>query len=397
MAPGDVPQITYRAATFPPMLTARTPLPFLDTHLNLSASPNPGSATSSPRSAKPSVVMEDLTDDILPHEVPVQVTLSWLEKRDWDTKHSFLKFPWIHQVKYEELLPSKLIDKSREVYLDLEGKKIYHRHGCCRITSSPELLAEMPYRLLDDGEASTLVDNAIPLICGFIRDHPHRKFSLEIYWECGYACLDPLPSTEESGSGTFNKQIRTELFSKRQTNFRNQGYISRRDQSAFQQYEVVSNLVAEDASLSSLSKDAKEQLVNEIIQRPALKLLLNCIYNRFDLELLRHILDVHGADDRTKRQPNMGCELSYCQPQLTEIWRTRSMFHVRNIDPDFGYHQLDDSEVMPVRYTGECANEGSFKPELLGDGASSKVYRVRLDSAHHYLSGVSSVRTLHLP
>lgn len=378
-----IPTLNFRAPTFESIPESVRTLPFLNTHL--SPIPQKSSGLRPPRSPPPSVVMEDLTGlEILPDQLAAKVTISWLGKRDWETEHPFPNFEWKNEAKYEELRPTKIIQKSQATYRDLEGKNVYHRHGSCRITSAPELPAEMPYRILDDGELSTLVDNAAPLICGFINQYPRRKFSLEVYWEYGYACLQPQTPVDGAAGQTFNEMIRLELRSKRLTNFRNQDYISRRDQSVFQEYEVVGNLVLHDKTLSYLSKSAKELFVDQIIRRPALKLLLNCVYNAVGLNFLHHMVNVHDLDDRTHRKPNIECNLAYCPRQLDEIWRDRSIFHVRNIDQDFKYHQLDVSEVMPLRYTAD-----RVEPELLGDGASSQVYRVHIDSAHHYLSGVS--------
>lgn len=380
-----IPKLKFRAPTFESITESVRTLPiFPNTHLTPTS--QKGSNLRPPRSPPPSVVMEDLNGEILPEQIAVKVTIRWSGKRVWEAEHPFPKFEWKNEAKYEELLPTKIIEKSQTNYPDLDGKDVYHRHGSCRITSAPELPAETHYRILDDGELSILIDNAAPLICGFISQYPRRKFSLEIYWEYGYACLQPQTPLDGAGSQTFKKMIRLELHNKLQRNFRNQGYISRRDQSAFQQYEVVENLILHDKKFSSFSQSAKKDFVNQIIKRPALKLLLNCVYSGVRLDFLHHMIEVHDLDDHTHEKPNTECSLGYCEDQLSVIWRERSIFHVRNVEQDFTHHPLDVSVVMPLRYTTDGA-----EPVLLGDGASSQVYRVCIDSAHHYLSGVSLV------
>ncbi|KAK5046954.1 hypothetical protein LTR84_007308 [Exophiala bonariae] len=340
---------------------------------------------SSLRSPAPSVEMEELMDDIFPHEVTVRVTTRWSAGVP-QTPNVFSNFPWIEKGRYEDLLPAQPTRRRRDTSPDSRYLKIYHRYGSIRITSSPELDEdeEAPHHhLLDDAESSTLFDKAIQLICGFIHHHPHRKFALEIHWECDWVC-DPKPIRALGGSEPSNSKFRKSLLNKCQKNFQDQEYISRRDQSAFQEYEVVKDLVYHDHSLSHLGDDGKEDLVDKIIIEPsALKLLLNCVLSGFPLEVLHHIIFVHGAHDQTQQQPDIrNCDHEDCSTYVPVIWAKRTMFHVRNIERDFGHHLLPNSEVVPLQYTGK-----DNRAEKLGDGASGNVYKVRIDSAHHYLSG----------
>lgn len=327
-------------------------------------------------SGAPSVELEDLTDDIFPHEIHVKVATSWMEEIDWKTENSFPQFTWIRKTEYENLLPKRIIEKSKNALNHLKDKTIYHRHGTCRITAAPYLAGEH-YAILDDHDVKTLIEKAIPLICGFIRDHPYRKFSLEIYWDCGYACLDPTRSNK-----TFSKMIRTEMDSKMKMNFLNQQYISRRDQTPFQDYDVVRDLVFHESHFMGYRDIEKDSFVKQIIQRPALKLLLNCVYQGFDLGFLRHLLEDHDCNDLTLLNTNMECEDEQCQQDIQRLSRAQSMFQVMNIDRDFNCvkREIKIEKVMPLRFASE---------KLLGEGASSSVYKVSIDPAHHYLSGVS--------
>ncbi|EXJ59329.1 serine/threonine protein kinase [Cladophialophora psammophila CBS 110553] len=374
----EIPTVTIRSATFPTVAENTPRPPFLVTYL----SPDlPTERTSSsPRSPPPSVVMEELTDDILPLTVPVKVTIITRHgETARETKKEFGVFSWIRKENYERLLPTETIELHKVTYE--QGKEGYHRYGSCRISAAPELPAEMPYYVLDDSDVSTLVQKAIPLICGFIHDHPCRKFSLQIYWDCGYARLRPQPSAGVEGNPKFSDMIMTELRKKRQKNFRNQEYISRRDQSVFQNYDVVRDLVFFDNSLT-LNPDDKKAFVHQIIERPALKLLLICVFLSYNLAFLRHLLGYHGCGDENFPQQNMECNLDYCHDFVDQILGIKAMFYVRNVNEDFKYHKFEVGEVVPLRATLPNSELRS-----LGKGTSGKVYEVWIDSAHHYLTG----------
>ncbi|OQU98398.1 Protein kinase domain-containing protein [Cladophialophora immunda] len=371
----DIPTVTIRTPTFPDMEHART-LPFLTDHLSPTLPFE--RASSSSRSPPPSVASEKLMDDILPHKISAKVTLTW-ERHSWKDETIFDEFSWTDKDQYADLLPTKMREKCTRAKRELDGNKVYHRHGSCRIIASTELTPDMPYCILDNDEIATLTDNVIILICGFINTHPHRKFSLEICWDYGYARVTPEPEPDAGPKRTYHAMIKTELGKKENTNFRNQDYIPRRDQMVFQDYDVVKDLVFLDKSLKKQSAKKKSDMVKDIIQLPALKLLLICVYAGHDMAYLQHLLEHHGCSDENPPEP-MVCSVDYCRDNVIEISRHKAKFYVKNIDEDFRHHELKISEVMPLRHTRP-------ESERLGTGTSGKVYKVWIDPAHHYLDG----------
>ena len=390
---GPGPIVNIRTPTLDTAAENLRPPLMLDTSTHLRPISPGGVISPSPRSPAPEVMMEDLTDDILPHEIPVEVTITWQGQEDWNHKYDVSSFPWIQKDRYKDLLPTRIIRKHIQAYHELEDRHVYHRHGICGISASPELIVETPFCFLGDYEVSTLIDNAISLICGFIHDHPRRKFSLNIYWACGYAQLSPQPNAHFAGSQNFKEMIRAELLRKRQTNFRDQDFISRRDETPFRTYEVVRDLVFLDDSLR-MDGTEKKTFVDQIVERPAFKLMLICVYQGFGLVFLHHLLDYHDCSDDTPPRHNMVCFYQLeCQDRVHEILRFKAMFDVRNVDLDFKHHNLESGEVMPLlrgpSSTLESRGPDSTPLETFGSGASGTVYKVWIDSAHHYLTGVS--------
>ncbi|KIX94453.1 uncharacterized protein Z520_09839 [Fonsecaea multimorphosa CBS 102226] len=379
----EVPTFLLHRPTFPTVLEDNRAPTSLSTFLRPGFTP--GQFLSSSRSPAPSVVTEDLTKEIMPHKIRVKVMLTWDgQGDDWNDENDFGQFPWIDEENYGELLPTDMIDKRREKSEALKGKEVFYRHGSCRISASPELTIDY-HCILEDAEVLTLADKAIPLVCGFIHYHPRRKFSLQIYWEFGYARLRPEPDAGVKGNRTFRGMIKTELGKKQKRNYRGQEYISRRDQAVFQRYEVVHDLVFLDKSLD-LDPAGREKFVREIIQRPALKLLLTCVFVGHNMAYLHHLLDVHKCDDDNlpgqRDDGPIECRLFYCNDQVNEIVRDKARFYVRKVEEYFQYHRLEEGEVMPLRPT--LPNSGL---KSLGNGFSGTVYEVSIDSAHHYLTG----------
>jgi hypothetical protein len=215
--------------------------------------------------------------------------------------------------------------------------------------------------------------------------------SLAIHWDSGSAQLKPNPSPDPKG---FLEMIRLQLAEKCQPNFRGQLFISRRDQNPFQASEVVDKLVASDGVLENWGPAYKREFVASLIARPAVKLLLICVYSAIPLWYLAHLLDKHDCDDWALDEWLLGKQyidctdggMNHCRNYTSMVAQHKGVFHVRDVTMNYEHRILDDTQVMPLQFTG---NNG--KIEKLGSGASSEVYKVSIDCGHHRLSGVCIV------
>ena len=361
---------------------------FLDTDYLVPSAAGYTSATSSPviKSPAPSVSEGDLMEEIMPHRIDVTVTITWEECESTWVPEKMSDFLWITPKSYDDLLPHKILRKHQDAHSWLETREIYHRHGSCRVRSSSELQSETPYRILDEDSADRLSEAAIQIICDFISKNPHQPFSLEVYWDSGSAQLAPL----EEEDTPFSEVIRSDMRKKKRTNFRGQSYIPLRDQNVFQQLSVVKEIVFRDNTLDKLDDSTKSHFVKMIVQKPALKLWMICVYLQKNMAFLRHLLLAHECDDSATPKKDEECLFPLCQDRMTEVLDSLSTFKVKNVEGEYNHAELPPTEVMPLRWTGTASGVYSGREEL-GRGASSEVYKVHIDCSHHYLSGVSKV------
>lgn len=330
-------------------------------------------------------------EDIMPQRIDVKVTMTWEEIEGTWVPEKISDFPWIFPDSYDKLLPHKFLDKHQKAHQELKSKEIYFRHGSCRVRSSPGLDFETPYEILDEDRADLLREAAVQIICGFISKHPRKPFSLEVYWDAGSAQLSPLPGDDTP----FLEVIRSELRKKIRLNFRRQEYIPGRDQNIFRRYNVIRDIVFHDSSIDKWTDSDKADFVKTIVQKPAGKLWMICVYSHLNMWFLWHLLHDHDCSDTAPPKKYEECKVKLCEDRILELLGSLSVFNVKPIDGGYIHSELPTTEVMPLRWTGVSAGSDSVKEEL-GKGASSHVYKVHIDCSHHYLSGVSLLFTLPL-
>jgi hypothetical protein len=78
--------------------------------------------------------------------------------------------------------------------------------------------------------------------------------------------------------------------------------------------------------------------------------------------------------------------LDGCDVRVEKLRDWCAAFHARKVDEDFKHHSLAHGDVIPLRFLSEDENK-----QEIGHGASSNVFGVYADPAHHHLSGVSFV------
>jgi hypothetical protein len=335
------------------------------------------------RDPPPLITENDMTNPIFPKTISVKVCFTFRGIKNSFDDREFHDFDWTDCKNYDELIPTKIVQKLREVYA-LETEYMYPRHGSCRVKGPDWLRYDGHYSILDDIEV--LSQKAIVNICGFISVHPMTQLSLEVYWDYGSAQLEPLPRTG------YSEMIQRELEKKIKTNFLPLPYIPRRDLDVFLVFEVIERIVHEDTSLN-LDKTSRDEFVRRIIEGDAVKLFTICVYSHLPMRFLRHLIDVHKCSDDPENHPkwdtSVNCDED-CRLKTKKLIDCIPIFFVRNVKRDYRHRKIGDHDVLPLHHTGPESPEGVKEISLLGEseGAVGKVYKVTIDPAHHYLSGV---------
>jgi len=183
-----------------------------------------------------------------------------------------------------------------------------------------------------------------------------------------------------------------ELQEKRKTNFMGLKYIPRSDLDIFLVLEVVRRVV--DADTSHELEGAFRDAFVRRIQNFAVKLFAICIFSNIRMGFLRHLIDDHKCSDdpenHPKRSTSERCTYEFCTRKVADILERIPIFFVQNVKRDYKHYEFGDSMVLPLHHAGPENHEGVKAKVLLGEheGAVGKVYKVTIDPAHHYLSGV---------
>ncbi|KEF55189.1 serine/threonine protein kinase, partial [Exophiala aquamarina CBS 119918] len=277
---------------------------------------------------------------------------------------------WTAQASYDQLSPAQIINHHVQACPELDGHEIYIRHGSCQVKGPSDLNSEGEFSKVDDIE--DLSQYAIRDICGFISKNLFSLPSLEVHWDFSSARLRPLPSEN------YAEAIRLGLEKKVCTNFKEQQYIPACDLEVFLDVSVARNLLDQDASVN-MSHFETARFLRKVQTFPARKLLVLCVFSRFNLDELKHLID-HGFNDETRPQPSTTCGDKECTAKYAQLRNNIHTFFPRNIKKGQKRHMLTTQEVVPLQHP-PC------EERELGQGAYGVVTQVIIDRSHYSFPG----------
>ncbi|KAK6385766.1 hypothetical protein LTS17_001338 [Exophiala oligosperma] len=325
----------------------------------------------------------DPTVPLFPRTIPAQVYYH-VDERGISAESSFHTFDWTVPEAYKDLDPIK---NRSEAWAggEFAPTTLYTRTVSCRVKGPPELPNDEHYAILDNMhfDFKALSENAIVQICDFIHQHPKARFSLEVYWDCGYVKL------KKSERQSYAGMVKSELKRKVKVNFLGLEYIPCCDVDALLSLEVVERIAEEDTKLQ-LDQAACKALITKVLNK-ASKLFAICVYLRLDMEYLRHLINDHGCSDEPSEHPNdnthVGCHKEDCDTDTHDVIGCLPKFFARKVIRNLKHHNLSDDDVLPLCHTGDKDRTGRPRLSWLGGGASGKVYKVTIERSHQYVSG----------
>ncbi len=322
-------------------------------------------------------------DDVFPETIMCTLKLFQAGRRKADlayTTHLLSSdeskpIQWYKHDAYEAL-GRKQDECVKEAFQSIGTKEVYIRHGLCRVIGKKH----EAWKEVDD--FFKLEQTAIILICGFIRDHDHEKFSMEVSWE--YATMQINRRPHEN----FARTIEKELSSKMLRNYVHKEYIPRADLIKIMNATVIELIINEDEEVNREDWSAeKRRSFFRVVQQRASRLQAVCVKQRLTMVFLEHLLqskldDLHGPTDVWYEQHS--CRHEDCETYLSLFRGAYHSFFPHKFDQDFVFREFNMHQVIPLYYSEP-------RVKVLGSGAASTVYKVNIDPVQHSLSTVSSI------
>lgn len=282
---------------------------------------------------------------------------------------------WYKHDAYEAL-GRKQDECVKEAFRSIGTKEVYIRYGLCRI------IGKKHEAWMEVVDFSKLEQTAIILICGFIRDHAHEEFSMEVSWE--YATMQINHRQHENFATTIEK----ELSSKMLRNYVDKEYIPRADLIKIMNSSVIELIINEDEEVNRKDWSAeKKRSFFRVVQQRASRLQAVCVKQHLSMVFLEHLLqseldDLHGPTDAWIEQHN--CRHEDCETYLSKFRSAYYSFFPHKFDQDFVLQEFAVPQVIPL-YHSEPGGKN------LGYGAASTVCKVNIDPVQHSLSTVSPI------
>ena len=322
-------------------------------------------------------------DDVFPETIMCTLKLFQAGRRKADQAYAThllssddpKPIQWYKHDAYEAL-GRKQEECIKEAFRCIGTKEVYIRHGLCRVIGKKhEAWKEV------DG-LFKLEQTAITLICGFIHDHDHEIFSMEVSWE--YATMQINRHPHES----FARTIQKELSSKMLRNYVDKEYIPRADLIKIMNSNVIRLIIDADEEVNRANWSAeKKRDFFRIVQQRASRLQAVCVKQSLTMVFLEHLLqnkldDLHGPTTEWHEQHS--CCYEDCETYLDQFISAYYSFFPHKFDMDFVFREFSMAQVIPLYHS-----EPSGKH--LGYGAASTIYKVHIDPVQHSLSTVSPV------
>ena len=225
---------------------------------------------------------------------------------------------------------------------------------------------------------------------------------LDIHYEyCGLLI-------ERVGEGKFAKAKRTEIYNLSKTAFDGRRYLPRSDLLKVASKDMVREVITDDPTIQPMEK---ETFILKVCER-APKLLTMCVLAQMQMRCLKVLLEKGQDDNTTPLKEEHRCHQG-CAQDFDDLLRWYEGLNAATFLRPGEHQKLRDKRVLPVHYhpkeedqmakrtegpKAECEEENESDEEdkssdktkaWCGSGAHSKVYRVRLDPAHHNLTKVS--------
>lgn len=320
-------------------------------------------------------------DEVFPETITCTLTLFEAVPRRDDqapSSNSLIRYDpepiqWYKHDAYEAL-KKKQEEFVKGAFCNIGTKDFYIRYGLCRVVGKKHESCKKMEDLFQ------LRQTAITLICGFIRDHDHEIFSVEISWE--YATKQVSPRQ----SGMFANTIRNELGLKMLKNYWGKEYISREDLIKIMDANVVRQIIEEDEDAKKWSDNKREDFFRKV-QRKASRLQAVCVKQNLTMGFLDHLLeykldDLHAnhasIEELMKRHH---CDREDCEANRRDFRRAYYAFFPHKLDKDYLFREFSVDAVIPLY-------ESKLGSLPVGHGAASTVYQVNIDPVQHTLSTV---------
>ena len=276
----------------------------------------------------------------------------------------------------------------------LAGKSLEFRTGDCTIIGDNNDNYEHSLSSQEDWE------DIYTILVNFWTSNTHHHLHLDIT-QVYFGLLKKRLSDESFATSKFN-----EISDLMTQNFEGKWYISRID---------LIRITSADMIQQILKEDPVPGLSVEKIQQRGLKLLAMCVRAQLQMKCLKELLDKGQGDDEISSRPLTVVDTCHtkCRNKFRDLVNHQEGFNAVEFWSPGEHKRLPSRAVVPVHYYSEERHKGNrLDGELktssvvearelneddtarkhsacCGSGAYSKVYRVRLDRAHHRLSAVS--------
>ena len=280
----------------------------------------------------------------------------------------------------------------------LQGKSLKFRGGNCTIVGDGHGRETRPLWSEDDWkEMCTVLLNI---------SSQYRQLHLHIKRE--YFSLLTMRASEE----TLASAKATEMLDLMQTSFDGSTYIPSTDLLRVVSKEMIHQIIIEDDTLKLRPGEKEEFIIR--VQQQAPVLLAVCVYARMRMGCLKKLLDSGCCDESLPLTRSEFCHVSCRHDFITGFLTHQSCFRAAQFLRKGEHQTFAPTTAVPIHYYPrddllkenkhqfhDAQSEPNIELENVekdveekqraycGSGAYSKVYRVRINPAHHRLSKVS--------
>ncbi|KAL9596192.1 MAG: hypothetical protein Q9179_004701 [Wetmoreana sp. 5 TL-2023] len=315
-----------------------------------------------------------------------------------------IPLPLEGSIRLNDASDYQILEKRAEAHvkahfeLNLAGKSLYFRNGDCTINGDNQDRHVHGLSSQEDWKEMCTV------FTKFYTSNRHHHQQLAITRD--YFSL----LTRRIGDESFASSKRTEIWGLMKTAFDGRKYIPRADLVRLTSADMVREIILEDP-VPGLDLTEQETFTREVSQHGR-KLLAMFVYAQLKMRCLKMLLD-QGNDDSTlssKPLENRDCCHQKCGPNFENLVIHQDGFNAAEFSNLGEHKKLLRNTVLPIHYHPKGGHKDSLLDEeletrseieertldeeddkstqgaLCGSGAFSKVYRVKLDPAHHNLS-----------